>query len=89
MKATVAKIPYPQEDCKHNECICACGLSAGQMQLRGGLLVRVCLDGNIILRAPRRTDVHLAQRVVAAVEGAKEDDDPFYFPANITGIGKK
>ena len=78
----------PEFSCeKHPGAICGCNLSVGELQLRRGLLVRTDSDGNVYLRAPRRADVHLAQRVVAAVAGAS-DDTSKYLVDNLRGLRK-
>lgn len=43
------------------------GLVLGQMELRHGVLCSVDERGRLYLRAPRRSDVQLAQRVVASL----------------------
>ncbi len=46
------------------------GIRLGQMQMRQGLLCNIDDSGRSYYRAPRRADVRMAQRVVAAVESS-------------------
>ncbi len=73
---------------KHAEETLHCdGLSVGQMEMRHGVLCSVDGLGRSYYRTPRKADVALAQRVVAAVastEGAAEQ-----LVANITGLREK
>lgn len=50
-----------------DESLSCSGLVPGQLQLRRGLLCSVDEHGRSYYRAPRRADVALAKRVVAAV----------------------
>ena len=74
-------------NCVHekNDELCGCGIAVGTMQMRRGVLCSVDARGRLRIRAPRRKDVALAQRVVAAVAGAK-DDVSKQLTADLTGI---
>ncbi len=49
------------------------GLRLGQVQIRNGILCSTDARGRLYLRAPRRADVQLAQRVVATMAAAGND----------------
>ena len=77
------------EHCEeHGIVICACGFGVGEMQLRQGILVFCDSRGRIVLRAPRRADARMAQRVVATMRGAS-DDVSKHLVENLTGVGPK
>ena len=66
--------PSPAGDAKgtwhcdeHPEATCGCGIGPGQLQLRNGLLCAGDARGRLYVRAPRRADVALAQRVAATL----------------------
>ncbi len=56
-----------------DEAISGDGLAVGQVQMRKGILCSVDAHGRFYLRAPRRADVALAQRVVATMAAAGDD----------------
>ena len=53
--------------------LCGCGLRVGRLEIRQGVLCATDDKGRFYLRAPRRADVALAQRVVAAVSNAGDE----------------
>ncbi len=69
---------------EHPDAICGCNLGVGQMQIRRGVLCSVDNRGRLYLRAPRRKDVQLARRVVAAVQHSADKADEL--PADVVGI---
>ncbi len=83
-------IPYPMEDCTHDQTteICACGLGVGEMQIRHRVLCYVDTRGRLYLTAPRGADVALAKRVVATMAGAT-DDTSRQLAANLVGVREK
>ncbi len=73
---------------EHPDSICGCNLRVGTMQMRRGLLCSTDDGGRLYLRAPRRADVRLAQRVVATMAGAT-DDVSRQLAANLVGLREK
>lgn len=74
---------------EHQDCVCGYGIRVGTLQRRYGVLCSVDDDGRLYLRAPRRSDVALAQRVVEAVASATRAGQAPIFPADITSIREK
>ncbi len=72
---------------EHPDEVCGCGLRVGQLQRRRGVLCAVDERGRLYVRAPRKADVQLAQRLVAAVESAAESG-PLRI-ADITSVREK
>ncbi len=72
--------------CEHEgiNLICPCELAPGELSLREGCLCSVDSDGRLYVRAPRRADVALAQRLVAAVRGSA--GGPAELPPDITAV---
>ncbi len=68
----------------HPDELCGCGLRPGDLELRGGCLCAVDHLGRLYVRAPRRADVALAQRLVAAVRGSA--GGPAELPPDITAV---
>ncbi len=60
----------------------------GQLQIRQGVLCAIDDKGRLYLRAPRRADVALAQRVVAAVTQAG-DERAAALVADLKGVGSQ
>jgi len=81
-------ISYAPHCDEHGTTVCGCGLSVGEMHLRGGVLCLVDGKGRLNLRAPRRADAIMARRVVATMRGAT-DDVSKQLVANLKGIGTK
>ncbi len=69
---------------EHIDALCGCGLGAGEMQIRRGVLCTRDEHGRLYLRAPRKADVQLARRVVAAVSNTA--DLSGRLPANVVGL---
>ncbi len=55
---------------EHEDSVCGCGIALGEMQLRRGVLCSVDAQGRLYITAPRKSDVLLARRLVAAVANA-------------------
>ncbi len=55
------------------ETVCAHGMAPGQTAIRGGNLCTLGVDGRLYIRAPRRADVHLAERLGAHMQAAGGD----------------
>ncbi len=70
------------------EALDASGIAVGALELRQGLLCTRDAKGRHYIRAPRRGDVALAQRVVAAVAAAG-DERAKALVQDITGIGER
>ena len=66
------------------EHLSAAGLLPGTLQIRQGILCSVDAHGRLYLRAPRRADVALAARVVAAVRA--NPDAAESLAADITSV---
>ena len=64
---------------------CTCGIRVGALEQRNGILCSVDARERNMYRAPRGSDVALAQRIVAAVKAA-DDDVSHQLVQNITGI---
>ena len=82
------KMKYTCDEHSETSKICGCGLVPGQLQMRNGLLCAVDAGGHLYLRAPRRSDVQLAQRVVATMANA-ESDTARHLVADLKGVGPK
>jgi len=67
--------------------LCGCGLAEGRLTNRQGVLCRQ-VNGDFYISAPRRADVALAERVVAAVAAAG-DDRAAELVADLKGVGAK
>lgn len=75
--------------CKeHGPVVCGCGLRAGDVQMRNGVLCYCYEDGLFLVRAPRAADVALARRVVATMAGSTSDISK-HLVANLTSLREK
>ncbi len=64
---------YQCNECEFpSEVLCHCGIGVGTLQLRNGVLCKRDEFGRCYVGAPRRADVALAQRMVAAIRDSPE-----------------
>ncbi len=73
---------------EHDKALDTTGLRVGALQMREGILCSTDEGGRLYLRAPRKADVRLAQRVVASMAGAG-DSVAAQLVADLTGVREK